>query len=356
MSIEIQNLNKSFGKFKALDQINLNFPAGELVSLLGPSGSGKTTLLRILAGLEKPDEGTVHFQDEEITKAKVQDRGAGFVFQHYALFRHLTIFENVAYGLRAKPRKERPSEAQIQERVHELLHLVQLDWVADRFPHQLSGGQRQRIALARALAVEPKFLLLDEPFGALDTLVRRDLRRWLRRLQRELGLTTVLVTHDQEEAMEVSDRIVVLNQGKVHDQGHPWEIFDHTKDPFVYGFLGEVNTIPSELFHKYGLHPRLHSLDPNESILVRPAEWLVRGSESLDHGFSIDAILPGMREVQLELISPDADLRIRANVPRALLQKLDLRLGSKVELESSRFRIFDSEGEVNDEKYLNYSI
>lgn len=356
MSIEIQNLNKTFGAFKALDNINLHFPAGELVSLLGPSGSGKTTLLRILAGLEKADTGSVHFQDEEITGTKVQDRGAGFVFQHYALFRHLTIFENVAYGLRAKPRSERPSNSEISARVHELLKLVQLDWVADRFPHQLSGGQRQRIALARALAVEPKFLLLDEPFGALDTLVRRDLRRWLRRLQRELGLTTVLVTHDQEEAMEVSDRIVVLNHGKVHDVGHPWEIFDNTKDNFVYGFLGEVNTIPSPIFHKYNLHPRLAGVDPTESILVRPAEWLVRPAEIKENGFVIDAILPGMREVQLELISRDNDLRVRANIPRAQLQKFDLRLGSSVDLESSRFRIFDAQGEVSEGKYLDYTI
>lgn len=356
MSIEIQNLSKTFGAFKALDNINLNFPAGELVSLLGPSGSGKTTLLRILAGLEKADQGSVHFQDEEITGTKVQDRGAGFVFQHYALFRHLSIFENVAYGLRSKPRSERPTKAKISERVHELLKLVQLDWVADRFPHQLSGGQRQRIALARALAVEPKFLLLDEPFGALDTLVRRDLRRWLRRLQRELGLTTVLVTHDQEEAMEVSDRIVVLNHGKVHDVGQPWEIFDNTKDSFVYGFLGEVNTIPSELFHKYKLHPRLQAVAANESILVRPSELLVRLGSDNDQSFIVDAILPGMREVQLELISNDADLRLRANIPRAQLQKFDLRLGSKVELESSRFRIFDAEGEVSEGKYLDYTI
>lgn len=356
MSIQIQNLSKTFGEFKALDNINLHFPAGELVSLLGPSGSGKTTLLRILAGLEKPDQGSVHFQDEEITGTKVQERGAGFVFQHYALFRHLNIFENVAYGLRSKPRAERPTNTKIAERVHELLKLVQLDWVAERFPHQLSGGQRQRIALARALAVEPKFLLLDEPFGALDTLVRRDLRRWLRRLQRELGLTTVLVTHDQEEAMEVSDRIVVLHQGKVHDQGHPWEIFDHTQDSFVYGFLGEVNTIPAELFQKYLLHPQQPKLETQEAVLVRPVDWLVKPLENPAKEFLVDSILPGMREVQLELISRDSDLRIRANLSRAHLQKFDIRVGSSVELESSRYRVFSAEGNIKEESYLNYVI
>src|SRR3954462_10759130 len=226
MSIEIRNLNKSFGKTVVCDNLNLDIPSGELVALLGPSGSGKTSLLRIIDGLERPDAGTVLFHGEDATFADVRERQVGFVFQHYALFGHMSIFENVAFGLRVRPKATRPSEAEIRAKVHELLELVQLDWLADRYPHQLSGGQRQRIALARALAVEPKVLLLDEPFGALDAKVRKDLRRWLRRLHDELHITSIFVTHDQEEAMEVADRIVVLNHGKVEQIGSPQEVYD----------------------------------------------------------------------------------------------------------------------------------
>jgi sulfate transport system ATP-binding protein len=206
MSIEIRNIVKRFGSFVALDGINLDIPTGELVALLGPSGCGKTTLLRIIAGMESADGGEVSFSGQEATHLHARDRNVGFVFQHYALFRHMTVFENVAFGLRVKPRKERPAEAEIRKRVMDLLGLVQLDWLADRYPSQLSGGQRQRIALARALAVEPKVLLLDEPFGALDTKVRKELRRWLRRLHDEMHISSVFVTHDQEEALEVADR------------------------------------------------------------------------------------------------------------------------------------------------------
>ena len=215
MSIEVRNLNKSYGKTVVCDQLNLDIPDGELVALLGPSGSGKTSLLRIIAGLEVPDSGSVRFHGEDATQTDVRDRNVGFVFQHYALFGHMTIFENVAFGLRVRPKKTRPVEAEIQRKVMELLKLVQLDWIADRYPHQLSGGQRQRIALARALAVEPKVLLLDEPFGALDAKVRKELRRWLRRLHDEVHVTSVFVTHDQEEAMEVADRVVVMNHGRI---------------------------------------------------------------------------------------------------------------------------------------------
>ena len=207
MSIEIRNLNKRFGKTVVCDNLNLDIPSGELVALLGPSGSGKTSLLRIIAGLEVPDSGTVHFHGKDTTGTDVRDRQVGFVFQHYALFAHMTIFENVAFGLRVRPAATRPSESQIQSKVTDLLKLVQLDWLGDRYPHQLSGGQRQRIALARALAVEPKVLLLDEPFGALDAKVRKELRRWLRRLHDELHVTSIFVTHDQEEALEVADRV-----------------------------------------------------------------------------------------------------------------------------------------------------
>ncbi|RYX98239.1 MAG: sulfate ABC transporter ATP-binding protein [Comamonadaceae bacterium] len=244
MSIEIRNVSKQFGSFQALGDVSLDIHSGELVALLGPSGCGKTTLLRIIAGLETADSGNIFFSGADTTDVHVRERQVGFVFQHYALFRHMTVFENVAFGLRVKPRGQRPSEAQIREKVHSLLDLVQLDWLADRFPSQLSGGQRQRIALARALAVEPKVLLLDEPFGALDAKVRKELRRWLRRLHEDLDVTSIFVTHDQEEALEVADRVVLMNKGKIEQIGSPQEVWDHPASPFVYGFLGDVN-----LFH-----------------------------------------------------------------------------------------------------------
>ncbi|MFZ5559914.1 MAG: sulfate/molybdate ABC transporter ATP-binding protein [Pseudomonadota bacterium] len=244
MSIDIRNVNKRFGHFVALDNVNLGVASGELVALLGPSGCGKTTLLRVIAGLETADSGHILFHGEDATDRHVRERRVGFVFQHYALFRHMTVFENVAFGLRVKPRKERPSDAEIRQKVKNLLELVQLDWLAGRYPSQLSGGQRQRIALARALAVEPRLLLLDEPFGALDAKVRKDLRRWLRRLHDEIHVTSVFVTHDQEEALEVADRIVVLNRGRIEQVGTPDEVYSAPASPFVYGFLGNVN-----LFH-----------------------------------------------------------------------------------------------------------
>ena len=244
MSIQVRNIRKQFGAFTALDDISLDFPTGELVALLGPSGCGKTTLLRIIAGLEQADGGQVLLDGEDASDTHVRDRQVGFVFQHYALFRHMTVFDNVAFGIRMKPRRERPSEKQIADKVHELLNLVQLDWLADRFPSQLSGGQRQRIALARALAVEPRVLLLDEPFGALDAKVRKELRRWLRKLHDDLHITSIFVTHDQEEALEVADRVVLMNKGAVEQIGTPEEVYRRPATPFVYGFLGAVN-----LFH-----------------------------------------------------------------------------------------------------------
>ncbi len=244
MSIELCNIRKTFGDFVALDDVSLEVRDGELVALLGMSGSGKTTLLRIIAGLEVPDSGTVLFHGEATTQRSARDRQVGFVFQHYALFRHMTVFENVAFGLRVKPRRQRPSEAQIRERVHELLKLVQLDWTATRYPSQLSGGQRQRVALARALAVRPGVLLLDEPFGALDAKVRQELRRWLRGLHDELHITSVFVTHDQEEALELADRVVVMNAGRIEQAGTSDEVYHHPATAFVYNFLGNVN-----LFH-----------------------------------------------------------------------------------------------------------
>jgi sulfate transport system ATP-binding protein len=244
MSIEIRNVSKQFGDFHALRDVSLDIESGELVALLGPSGCGKTTLLRIIAGLETPDTGSILFSGADTTQVHVRERQVGFVFQHYALFRHMTVFENVAFGLRVKPRGLRPSDAVIRQKVMELLGLVQLDWLAERYPSQLSGGQRQRIALARALAVEPKVLLLDEPFGALDAKVRKELRRWLRRLHDDLHVTSIFVTHDQEEALEVADRVVLMHAGRVEQIGSPQDVWDHPASPFVYGFLGDVN-----LFH-----------------------------------------------------------------------------------------------------------
>jgi len=244
MTIEVQHIRKQFGQFTALDDVSLKFPDGQLTALLGPSGCGKTTLLRVIAGLEHPDSGAVLLDGQDASSRHVRERQVGFVFQHYALFKHMTVFENVAFGLRVKPRKERPSEQQIRDKVRQLLELVQLDWIADRYPPQLSGGQRQRIALARALAVEPRVLLLDEPFGALDAKVRKELRRWLRRLHDELHVTSIFVTHDQEEALEVADQVVLMNKGRVEQLGTPDAVYNSPASPFVYGFLGNVN-----LFH-----------------------------------------------------------------------------------------------------------
>ncbi|MDR1615023.1 MAG: sulfate ABC transporter ATP-binding protein [Campylobacteraceae bacterium] len=244
MSIEISHISKNFGAFAALDDISLNIPNGELTALLGPSGSGKTTLLRIIAGLENPDSGTIRFFGEESTNKPTKDRKVGFVFQHYALFKHMNVFDNIAFGLKIRPRSSRPSRQEIREKVFKLLKMVQLEPLANRLPSELSGGQKQRVALARALAVEPKVLLLDEPFGALDAKVRQELRRWLRYLHDEIHITSVFVTHDQEEALEVSDKIVILNKGKIEQIGTPENVYDNPINPFVYGFLGNVN-----LFH-----------------------------------------------------------------------------------------------------------
>ncbi len=241
MSIQVKNIEKHFGAFHALNNISLDFPDGQLVALLGPSGCGKTTLLRIISGLESADGGQVILEGEDATNVHVREREVGFVFQHYALFRHMTVFDNIAFGLRVRPRATRPSEAEIKKRVTRLLDLVQLGFLADRYPAQLSGGQRQRIALARALAVEPRVLLLDEPFGALDAKVRKELRRWLRTLHDELHITSIFVTHDQEEALEVADQIIVMNKGNVEQIGSPREVYEKPATPFVFDFLGQAN-------------------------------------------------------------------------------------------------------------------
>ncbi len=266
MSIEVKNVTKTFGTFNALNDVSLKVETGELIALLGPSGSGKTTLLRIIAGLETADSGDIHFYGEDAREKRTKDRNVGFVFQHYALFRHMTVFENIAFGLRVKPKAVRLSEEQIKAKVHELLKLVQLEWVAPRFPSQLSGGQRQRIALARALAIEPKVLLLDEPFGSLDAKVRKELRRWLRRFHDDLHITTVFVTHDQDEALEVADKIVVMNSGKIEQVGTPEEVYHTPVSAFVLNFLGNVN-----IFHGRGEAKKLYVRPHQLSVTKAPA-------------------------------------------------------------------------------------
>ena len=247
MTIEVRNLVKKFGSFAALDGVDLKVNDGELLALLGPSGSGKTTLLRIIAGLDWPDSGEVAFNGEDALAQGARERHVGFVFQHYALFRHMRVFENVAFGLRVQPRAIRKDEATIRARVKELLDLVQLDWLADRYPSQLSGGQRQRIALARALAIEPRILLLDEPFGALDAKVRKELRKWLRSLHHEINVTSIFVTHDQEEALEVANRVVVMDKGKIEQIGSPDDVYETPATAFVHGFIGESIELPVQV-------------------------------------------------------------------------------------------------------------
>jgi len=339
MSIEIRNLNKRFGHTVVCDQLNLDIPSGELVALLGPSGSGKTSLLRIIAGLERPDSGSVLFHGEDATFADVRERQVGFVFQHYALFGHMSIFENVAFGLRVRPKSTRPSEATITRKVTELLKLVQLDWLADRYPHQLSGGQRQRIALARALAVEPKVLLLDEPFGALDAKVRKELRRWLRRLHDEMHITSVFVTHDQDEAMEVADRVVVMNQGCIEQDGPPDEVYDHPATPFVLQFLGDVNLFHGRFGHAAG------GVASEEVSYVRPHELeIVPNAQEGALAVTLSQALTVGPQTRIEFKRIDdgsyVDVEMTRSDYAALRERLDLRNGSQVHLKPRRITRF----------------
>jgi sulfate transport system ATP-binding protein len=343
MGIEVRDLNKRFGQTVVCDQLNLDIPAGELVALLGPSGSGKTTLLRIIAGLEVPDSGTVLFHGEDATNTDVRERQVGFVFQHYALFAHMTIFENVAFGLRVRPKATRPNEEKIRAKVMELLKLVQLDWIADRYPHQLSGGQRQRIALARALAVEPKVLLLDEPFGALDAKVRKELRRWLRRLHDEVHVTSVFVTHDQEEAMEVADRIVVMNEGRIEQVGTPDQVYDHPATPFVLQFLGDVN-----LFHGRFGHTPGAPAGGNEVSYVRPHELQILAAP--EEGSIVVTLAQALTvgpNTRLEFKRSDEAGYVDVELPRAeylgLRERLNLQPGSTVHLRPRRVTRFSDE-------------
>ncbi len=345
MSIEVRNLVKRFGKTTVCDQLNLDIPSGELVALLGPSGSGKTSLLRIIAGLEQPDSGTVLFNGEDTTHVAVRERNVGFVFQHYALFGHMTIFENVAFGLRVRPKETRPSDDAIRTKVLDLLKLVQLDWIADRYPHQLSGGQRQRIALARALAVEPKVLLLDEPFGALDAKVRKELRRWLRRLHDEMHITSVFVTHDQEEAMEVADRIVVMNQGRIEQEGAPDEVYDHPATPFVLEFLGDVNLFHGR-DHAPGAVAEANSTGSGQDVsYVRPHEIQVLAHpEAGSLSVTLAHVLTVGPNTRLEFKRADGEGEIDVELTRAEYAALRdsgvLQPGAAVHLKPRRVRSF----------------
>ena len=350
MGIEVRNISKRFGSFVAIDNVSLEFPTGELVALLGPSGCGKTTLLRIIAGLETADSGEVHFHGEDASDRDVRERKVGFVFQHYALFRHMTVFENIAFGLRVKPRHERPSKEAIRDKVMSLLKLVQLDWLADRYPSQLSGGQRQRIALARALAVEPKVLLLDEPFGALDAKVRKELRRWLRRLHDEIHVTSIFVTHDQEEALEVADRVVLMNHGRIEQLGTPEQVYESPASPFVFGFLGHVN-----LFHG-----RVHDgvMNVGDVALDAPDQAGAKNAPAVGyarpHEFDVDRYSPGQPGIRVQLIralavGPVARLElergdnaemIEVEIPTELYRKLKFAEGETLLVKPKRMQVF----------------
>ncbi|MDQ8698094.1 sulfate ABC transporter ATP-binding protein [Hyphomicrobium sp. LHD-15] len=354
MSIEVKNISKSFGSFKALNNINLDLPPGELIALLGPSGCGKTTLLRIIAGLETADEGSIILSGEDASNKHVRERQVGFVFQHYALFRHMTVFENVAFGLRVKPKAHRPPEKEIRAKVHRLLDLVQLDWLADRFPAQLSGGQRQRIALARALAVEPQVLLLDEPFGALDAKVRKELRRWLRRLHDELHISSVFVTHDQEEALEVSDRIVLMNKGRIEQIGSPREIYNEPATSFAYSFIGTVNEFRGHVEGGYvrvgnDLLPHNRTdLNDGASVIAfaRPHDTeIIKGAEGEGVAAKVNRILSSGAITRVELIA-NGDARqgkkdyFEVEVTPADLAALSLATGEAVRIKSRRLSLF----------------
>jgi sulfate transport system ATP-binding protein len=354
MTIAVKNINKRFGEFTALNNVSLDFPTGELTALLGPSGCGKTTLLRCIAGLEHPDSGQVLLDGKDASDRHVRERQVGFVFQHYALFKHMTVFENVAFGLRVKSRAERPSEAQIKQKVMDLLGLVQLDWLADRYPPQLSGGQRQRIALARALAVEPRVLLLDEPFGALDAKVRKELRRWLRRLHDELHVTSIFVTHDQEEALEVADQVVLMNKGNVEQIGAPDQVYNHPASPFVYGFLGNVNMF----------HGRVHEgvITTGGVALDLPSHGETQDSEGIayvrPHDLDVDRYVAGAEGIvvklrrahaigplaQLDLERADNAEMIEAVIPNERFSKLGLKEGETLVVRPKRLHVFVDEG------------
>lgn len=350
MSIEAHHVSKRFGHFVALDDVSLRVNTGELVALLGPSGSGKTTLLRIIAGLEVPDAGSgrILLHDEDVSSRHVRKRKVGFVFQHYALFRHMTVFENMAFGLRVRPRRRRPSRQEIHDKVMQLLRLVQLDWLADRYPSQLSGGQRQRVALARALAIEPKVLLLDEPFGALDANTRQELRRWLRRLHDELHVTSLLVTHDQEEALEVADRVVIMNAGRVEQTGTPEEVFHHPASEFVMNFLGNVNIFHGRVEGQRAFLGPLeieYAEHPGQSTpargLVRPHQLDLATEATEKPGFpaTIRHINAAGPQVKIDLAT-DSGQSVRVEISHDRLRALNLQAGQAVYVIAREVNVF----------------
>jgi sulfate transport system ATP-binding protein len=353
VSIRVQNVSKRFNGFKALSDVSLDIPEGELLALLGPSGSGKTTLLRIIAGLEFPDEGTIEAHENDITEQNARDRNVGFVFQHYALFRHMTVFENVAFGLRVRGWK---NDA-VRERVLELLALVKLENLEGRYPPQLSGGQRQRVALARALAARPKVLLLDEPFGALDARVRADLRQWLRRLHDEVPVTTVFVTHDQEEAFEVADRVIVMNAGRIEQEGTPTEVFDHPANPFVMDFLGQVNVFHGRVHDGKaivgGVELDCHGHAPADAgatrVYIRPHEVDIEtdpnGSGRLPA--TVMHVNPAGAVTRVQVNVPDIDMEMSIELSKDRSAVLGLKKGDEVFVAPRRVRVFEQAPEYS---------
>ncbi len=348
MRVEIRDLTKTFGTCAALHGVTLDVLEGEFCALLGPSGSGKTTLLRIIAGLEFPDGGEVRFAGENVVGRDARERQVGFVFQHYALFRHMSVFENVAFGLRVRPRRLRPPEVLIDARVIELLRLVQLDGLAFRYPNQLSGGQRQRVALARALAIEPRILLLDEPFGALDAKVRKDLRRWLRELHQRLGLTSVFVTHDQEEALELADRVVVMRDGRIEQVGSPRAIYDHPQTPFVYEFLGNANRIPCrvrggwiELEGARWPAAAGHAAGEGEALLfVRPQDLAVARGFTDGIPARLESVVTTGPAYRLVCRVGQAGHPVEVELTKSRFDALHLRPGAPVVLRPQEFGLF----------------
>ncbi len=353
MSIALRGITKQFGEFAAVQNIDLDVPTGALIALLGPSGCGKTTLLRIIAGLEAPDEGQVLFDGRDATLWPIRARNVGFVFQHYALFRHMSVFENVAFGLKVKPRRERPPAAQIRAKVQALLKLVQLEAAGERYPAQLSGGQRQRVALARALAVDPDVLLLDEPFGALDSQVRHELRRWLRRLHDELHFTSIFVTHDQQEAIEVADTIAVLNRGRIEQFGVPGEVYDLPTSAFVHRFLGQVNELSVQLRDgRAYLGPldissdaALRTGSADNIALIRPHEIEI-GPQDAGWPAVVVAVRVIGPIVRLELCAdgqPAAEL-LEAEISRERYESERFSVGQKVGVRFRRWQVYPANG------------
>ncbi len=333
MGIAVENVTKKYGSFYAVDNVSLEVKTGSLVALLGPSGSGKSTLLRIIAGLEAPDAGQIWLNGENATYKSVQERNIGFVFQNYALFKHLTVRENIAFGLdiRKIPKNK------INQRIEELLKLVRLEGLGDRYPSQLSGGQRQRVALARALAVKPQILLLDEPFGALDAKVRKELRMWLRQLHEEVHVTTVFVTHDQEEAMEIADEIVVMNKGRVEQVGAPTEIYDYPATPFVMSFIGPVNVLPGLT----GIAPNYHQVTAKDKIFLRPHDVVIQSDNRGEDAVSaqVDRIIHLGWEVRVELVLKSGE-RVNAHLTRENFKQLQLQPQQRVWVKSKKAKVF----------------